>query len=94
MYPNPTFVGGGYDFGCIQSPFQFDRGSLIHLDNNSKFYTMKRSREYEKLEEEYTSTLALGLSGDLSRIIQEFYQKHPYVLHTLYDVCMLWLHEK
>lgn len=86
-YPHaPSYIGGGFNFESVEAPFNFDRGSIIHLDNNSKFYSMKKAREYETLEEEYKSELAVGTSGDLAQIIQEYWVKHPYLLHTTFDV--------
>ena len=88
-YPHaPSYIGGGFNFETVDAPFNFDRGSIIHLDNNSKFYSMKKAREYEALEEEYKSELAVGTSGDLSQIIQEYWVKHPYLLHATFDVFM------
>lgn len=88
-YPRiPSYIGGGFNFESIETPFNFDRGSLIHLDVHSKFYSMKQSREYEKMEEEYKSELALGMSGDLAQIIQEFWSHHPTLLHSTFDVSL------
>ena len=86
-YPRvPSFIGGGFNFESVDTPYNFDRGSLVHLDNHSKFYSMKISREYEKMEEEYKSCLAVGMAGDISQVIQEFWCRHPYLLHSTYDV--------
>lgn len=82
-----SYVCGGFSIMAVDPPFNFDRNSLVHLDNNAVFLTMKQSREYEKADEEYKAGLAM--SQEFTDFITEFWRKHPFHVLSIYDVFMI-----
>ena len=90
--PSPQFVrapsvaGGGFCFEPVETPFDFDKGALIHLDNHAVFYSFRASKEYEDWVNEYKSYKVAYATGDIVNMASSFLQKHPYLLPVLSDV--------
>lgn len=82
----PSIVGGGYSIDIVDAPFNFDKGSLVHLDNQATFYSLNMSKEYEHLMEEYQTYKSGYISQDMTQLAFEFYRKHPYSLQVSFDV--------
>ena len=82
----PSIIGGGFNFESVETPFNSDKGSLVHLDNEATFYSLNASSEYDSLIEEYESLKIAYIHNDMTQLAFEFYQKHPYCLHVGYDV--------
>ena len=85
----PSVLGGGFSFDSVETPFHFDQGSLVSLDDHAVFYSIHESTEYSRLVEEYKSYKVAYLTEDIGEMAIRFYQKHPYLLHVAFDVGML-----
>ncbi|OAO14465.1 hypothetical protein AV274_3768 [Blastocystis sp. ATCC 50177/Nand II] len=85
----PSIVGGGYSIDIVDAPFNFDKGSLVHLDNQATFYSLNMSKEYEHLMEEYQTYKSGYISQDMTQLAFEFYRKHPYSLQVSFDICKM-----
>ena len=79
-------MGGGFSFEPVETPFDFDKGALVHLDNHATFYSLKASEEYQSLIEKYKVYKASYIDGDIGEMAISFYQKYPYLLHVAFDV--------
>lgn len=79
-------MGGGFSFDSVETPFNFDKGSLVNYDTNGVFYSIHASPEYKHLVEEYKSYKSTYLTEDIGEMAIRFYQKHPYLLHVAFDV--------
>ena len=82
----PSVMGGGFSFEPVETPFDFDKGALVHLDNHATFYSLKASEEYQSLIEKYKVYKASYIDGDIGEMAISFYQKYPYLLHVAFDV--------
>lgn len=82
-----SYVCGGFSIMTVDPPFNFDRNSLVHLDNHAVFLTMKQSREYQKIDEEYKAGLAM--SDEFTEFISDFWRKHMIHILSTYDVIMI-----
>ena len=85
----PSIVGGGYSIDVVDTPFDFDKGSIVHFDNHATFYSLNASKEYEALMEEYKSSKSAFIAQDMTQFAFDFYREHPYMLQVAYDVSML-----
>lgn len=79
-------MGGGFNFEPVETPFDFDKGALVHLDNHATFYSLKASQEYLNLVEKYKVYKASYIDSDIGEMAISFYQKYPYLLHVAFDV--------
>lgn len=86
----PSVLGGGYSLDPVETPFDFDKGGLVHYDTHATFYSLTTSKEYESLVEEYESAKAACLPDDLFDLSMRFYTKHRYLLEASYDVLLLF----
>lgn len=82
----PSVMGGGFCFEPVDTPFDFDKGALVHLDNHATFYSLKASQEYLNLIEKYKVYKASYIDSDIGEMAISFYQKYPYLLHVAFDV--------
>lgn len=79
-------MGGGFSFDPVETPFDFDQGALVHLDNHATFYSLNASPEYRSLMEKYKVYKASYGTSDIAQMAISFYQKYPYLLHVAFDV--------
>lgn len=79
-------MGGGLRFEPVETPFDFDKGALVHLDNHATFYSLKASPEYLHLVDKYRAYKASYAGSNIDEMAISFYQKYPYLLEVAFDV--------
>lgn len=82
----PSVLGGGYSLDPVETPFDFDKGGLVHYDTHATFYSLTTSKEYDALVEEYESAKAACAPDELFDLAMRYYTKHRYLLEASYDV--------